>query len=221
MATDYQAPAYPPSDTGTSESPPRSRPRSTPGWLIPVLAGLALLLAVGGILLWIFRDNDTDKVHTVYRPHTVYRKQIVQVPHYITRRIHVPICNPKAEPVINRTPYYLSVRPGAYGATPSRQQLAQTFASLAHANQGKNQAAVVLTFGHPTSYAGGLGPAITQANILAHQMNTQLRGLFPRLFKTAVLRDYHDLSRVDGGVSFEVYLYNPNCRSPQASSARG
>ncbi|MEV7010505.1 hypothetical protein [Streptosporangium sp. NPDC051022] len=69
-------------------------------------------------------------------------------------------------------------------------------------------AGMVLTFGAD----GGAGEGVR----LATRVNTAIREAYPRIFGTAVTRNFHDLSAPPGSISMEIYLMTYGCsRAPE------
>lgn len=64
-------------------------------------------------------------------------------------------------------------------------------------------AGMVLTFGAD----GGAGNGV----LLATRVNTAIRQAYPRIFGTAVTRNFHDLAAPSGSISMEIYLMTYGC----------
>jgi len=66
-------------------------------------------------------------------------------------------------------------------------------------------AGMVLTFGA----AGGAGDGVH----LATRVNTAAVKAFPRIFRTAATRNFHDLAAPSGSISMEIYFVSDGCSS--------
>lgn len=64
-------------------------------------------------------------------------------------------------------------------------------------------AGMVLTFGAD----GGAGNGVR----LATRVNTAIRAAYPRIFGTAVTRNFHDLAAPSGSISMEIYFVTYGC----------
>ncbi|GHH70016.1 hypothetical protein GCM10017673_21230 [Streptosporangium violaceochromogenes] len=71
-------------------------------------------------------------------------------------------------------------------------------------------AGMVLTFGAD----GGSGTGV----LLATRVNTAIRQAYPRIFGTAVTRNFHDLDAPSGSISMEIYLMTYGCSPGSGSS---
>ncbi|GAA2879052.1 hypothetical protein GCM10010517_41260 [Streptosporangium fragile] len=117
--------------------------------------------------------------------------------------------SPSASPCIGRVagvrakPITLSFRvtPGAGDAVLAaqiRQELRKHRDRLAGRHAG-----MVLTFGAD----GGTGNGVR----LATRVNTVIREAYPRIFGTAVTRNFHDLAAPSGSISMEIYFMTYGC----------
>ena len=87
-----------------------------------------------------------------------------------------------------------------------RQELRRHTDSLAGQRVG-----MVLTFGSDSD--GGARGGVR----LATQVNTAIRETYPRIFGTAVTRNFHDLSAPNGSISMEIYFVTHGCASTSPS----
>ncbi|MFI6450417.1 hypothetical protein ACIBF6_02595 [Streptosporangium amethystogenes] len=71
---------------------------------------------------------------------------------------------------------------------------------------------MVLTFGSDSD--GGARGGVQ----LATQVNTTIRETYPRIFGTAVTRNFHDLSAPSGSISMEIYFVTHGCASASPNS---
>ncbi|MEU8382289.1 hypothetical protein [Streptosporangium sp. NPDC048865] len=73
------------------------------------------------------------------------------------------------------------------------------------------RAGMVLTFG--TGDGAGAGVR------LATRVNAAIREAYPRVFGTAVTRNFHDLAAPNGSISMEIYFVTPGCSPASTASA--
>ncbi|WP_326824942.1 hypothetical protein [Streptosporangium sp. NBC_01756] len=104
---------------------------------------------------------------------------------------------------VRAKPVTLSFRvvPGADDdalATQVRQELHKHRDRLTGRHAG-----MVLTFGAD----GGAGNGVR----LATRVNTAIRAAYPRIFGTAVTRNFHDLAAPSGSISMEIYFVTYGC----------
>lgn len=95
------------------------------------------------------------------------------------------------------------VTPGAADgvlAAQVRQELRRHKGNLAGRRVG-----MVLTFGSDSD--GGASGGVQ----LATRVNTAIRETYPRIFGTAVTRNFHDLSAPSGSISMEIYFVTHGC----------
>ncbi|OUC90761.1 hypothetical protein [Streptosporangium minutum] len=71
-------------------------------------------------------------------------------------------------------------------------------------------AGMVLTF----AADGGTGNGVR----LATRVNTAIREAYPRIFGTAVTRNFHDLDAPRGSISMEIYSVTYGCSSVSGNS---
>ncbi|MET8046542.1 hypothetical protein ABZU75_03000 [Streptosporangium sp. NPDC005286] len=106
---------------------------------------------------------------------------------------------------VRAKPVTLSFRvtPGAADgvlAARVRQELRRHKGNLAGRRVG-----MVLTFGSDSD--GGASGGVQ----LATRVNTTIRETYPRIFGTAVTRNFHDLSAPSGSISMEIYFVTHGC----------
>ncbi|WP_433365115.1 hypothetical protein [Streptosporangium sp. CA-115845] len=106
---------------------------------------------------------------------------------------------------VRAKPVTLSFRvtPGAADgvlAAQVRQELRRQKGDLAGRRVG-----MVLTFGSDSD--GGASGGVQ----LATRVNTAIRETYPRIFGTAVTRNFHDLSAPSGSISMEIYFVTHGC----------
>ncbi|MER6178223.1 hypothetical protein [Streptosporangium sp. NPDC001681] len=106
---------------------------------------------------------------------------------------------------VRAKPVTLSFRvtPGAADgvlAAQVRQELRRHKGNLAGRRVG-----MVLTFGSDSD--GGASGGVQ----LATRVNTAIRETYPRIFGTAVTRNFHDLSAPSGSISMEIYFVTHGC----------
>ncbi|MEV4179980.1 hypothetical protein AB0J28_00855 [Streptosporangium canum] len=100
------------------------------------------------------------------------------------------------------------VTPGAHDdmlAAQIRQELRKHRDRLAGQHAG-----MVLTF----AADGGTGDGVR----LATRVNTAIREAYPRIFGTAVTRNFHDLDAPRGSISMEIYSVTHSCSSGSGNS---
>ncbi|MEV4746306.1 hypothetical protein AB0K21_08030 [Streptosporangium sp. NPDC049248] len=113
---------------------------------------------------------------------------------------------------VRAKPVTLSFRvtPGAGDvvlAAQVRQELRRHRENLAGRRVG-----MVLTFGSDSD--GGASGGVQ----LATRVNTAIRETYPRIFGTAVTRNFHDLSAPNGSISMEIYFVTHGCASASPNS---